>query len=652
MPEDILNQILPELLGDASMASPAAPAVDPNHPIQLGEIPADSPEGLQKQEELVSDLVGTFTSWSAWRRPMEALWGQIYAMFMEVITGQKAFTRARVFVPVAFQIIESAVPKIVNIILGQAPFFEVHPENDSDDPNSDNWTIAKTVQRILDYQLRMASFFTKFVDFTKQLLMYGTSYFLVYWKVRRDWVIERTPRREQQTILGNVIGDKLMWDTKRVYKVVERRPEVEVMDIADVYPDPEARNEDEGSGIFTVTRMPKAEVLEMCGGQFPAYANGKKVEESSPAKGTNQQLPLVKIERRAYRGQPTNPPSQQDDGMVELITFWGRRDLDGDGIREEVMIVIANRQVIVKAGPNPFEHGKRPVIRATLFPVPLEWYGVGLIEPVMPLISEMNTLRNQQIDVNNLIINRMWKVSSLADIDIDTLISVPNGILLTDQMDGLMPLEQQELPQATYAMLGTIQQDIDNTSVPRSAQGTPESGALGRTARGAQLIIGQALEKFGMAAKLIEMGTVHRLLEMIHQLNLQFIDDDSVWSPSDYYASVYDEKVPTEALRAKIKFKMLGVSDTITKEAKLNQMMAIGNFAKNIPGVDMIGMLRTMWSLMDIPEHADKIFQPAPFPTTVVNQMQQTGPDGGPVSAQVQQNGAQVTAAQPGVQSV
>lgn len=653
--------------------------VDDSHPIQLGPVAADSPEGQEKQRELLADMTQTFNSWLQWRRPLEALWGEIYAMYMEVIRGQKAFTRARVFVPVAFQIIEAAVPKLLNVILGNSPFFEVQPEKPDEevqvppppapgmpptpppppDPSSD-WGVAKVVQRILEYQFRMADFFVKFVDFSKQLMLYGTSYFYVYWKVTRGWVTEKTPSRPPQSFFGlqmptGPFGPELQWQTTRTYKVIERRPEVDVLDIADVYPDPEARNDQEGTGIFVVTRKPLSEVMEMCGGKFPVYANGDKLKDTTPSKGTNYMQPLVKVERRALRGIPVLAPGSQNDNLVELITFWGRRDLDGDGIREEVMIVVANRSVVLKCGPNPFEHGKRPVLRTVLFPVPMEWYGIGMIEPVMPLISELNTLRNQALDVNNLIINRMWKVNSLADIDLDTLISVPNGVVLTDSMDGIIPLEQQELPVSAFQTLATIQTDIENTTAPRSVQGTPDGGTLGRTARGAQLIIGQALEKFGMAAKLVEMGTVHRVLEMFHQLNLQFITDDTVWTPDGYYQSVFDERIPPEKLRAKLKFKMLGVSDTITKEAKINQLMAFLNLFKGVPGIDLLGAAKVMWGLMDAPENADKIIAAAPFPQTMVSMTSTPGvpgSNGQSTSNQVAANGASSPAAQPGLRSV
>ncbi len=647
-------------LTDQPQAPPAEPTDAPEPsgvlaepPIQLGGLAPDSVEFAMKQDELVKDMDSTFTAWQQWRQPFETMWGEIYGAFLSSLTNGKFFTRARVFVPVAFQIIEAAVPKLVNIIIGQKPFFQVEPQAKTDE----NWTVAKVLQKILEYQLDAADFFVKFVDFAKQLMLYGTSYFFVFWKVKRGWVWEKVPKREPRSFMGIPMPDKLVWERKKVFKVVERRPDLIVPDIADVYPDPTAQTDQDGTGVIFETRMTLAELEELGQGRFPVYANTEKLKDHAPTsagKGAATDLGVVREHRRGVRGLgPTQTP-KASDARILVRTFWGLRDLDGDGLREEVMIVWTSTGVLLKAQPNPFEHQKRPLLRAVLFPVPLEWFGIGLVEPVLPLISELNTLRNQSLDVNNLIINRMWKVNSMADIDLDTLVSAPNGVVLTDMMDGVEPLAQAPLPSSVYQDSAIIQADIENTTAPRSVQGTPENGALGRTARGAQLIINQALEKFGMAAKLTEENVVVRVLKMFHQLNLQFIDSDEVWSPEGYYGGVYDSKVTPEMLRAEVRFKMLGLSDTVTKEAKINQIISFLTVFKGMPGINFIEAARLMWTLMDAPESAEKIIQPAPFPTqmtTVVGSLGENGAAAQNMAAQAASNGASVPAAVPGARS-
>lgn len=539
--------------------------VNPYAPIQIKGKDGQTPEDAQK--EVLNHVVKVFEKRWSWRRAYEVLWQEIYRMYFSVQNTQKTFSRSNVTVPIVFQVIEAAVPKIVNTIFGSGEeFFDIIPIDPADQQ------FADTIKLLLTYQLSQADFMIKFVDFCKQLLLYGTSYFYVYWKVERDWVITRTPRRVKNIIEGHDLGDIIQWDETREYKVVRRRPEIEVLDILDVYPDPESRG-DENQDIIVQSWTGLNQVKEMGKGQFPMFSNTEVPELT--ADGANTYIMSRQV-RWATRNVAT--PNPVDKESVELLTFWGRYDLDGDGIKEKVQIIVANRKVLFVARSNPFFHQQCPVIRCVFFPVPLEWYGMGLVEPVMSNVRELWTLRRQRIDNINLAINRMWKVNSLADIDLDTLVSSPNGIILTDMMDGVEPLETNDVTGNAYNEASVVQSDIENATAPRSIQGAPDSGRLGRTAKGAQLIISQALEKFAVGTKLIEELAIKRVVKMMHQLNLQFIDQDEELQAT--YGAIFPAPVQVEDLRTDIRFKMIGISDMIGTEGKINQLISyFGTFA-------------------------------------------------------------------------
>lgn len=551
--------------------NPDIQRMEDTRPIQIDCL--DEIERPQKEEKIVSDLMSTFDKWDAWRRPYENLWNQIYRLYFSVAESAKTTTRAKVFVPIIFQVIEAAIPKIMNVIFGQEEFFDVIPDNKADNP------IADVIKILLNYQLMQADFFVKFMDFCKQLLLYGTSYFLIYWKTTRKWVYTRTPIRKQVTLMGIKLGEGkeiVGWHEKKEYKVVERRPELDLLDILDVFPDPNAMNEKDGKGLFIRSWIEKEELKDLGKGKYPVYDNTEDpgLDEKSVSINTARQT------RLSTRG--VTQPVEVRTGQVELLTYWGMYDLDGDGIREECQIVIGNRNTLLKAQSNPFHHQKRPIVRSVLYPLPNEWYGIGLVEPVISLVHELNTLRRQHLDNVNLAINRMWKVLSYADVDLDTLVSTPNGIIITDDMNAVEMMPVEMVTQDSYATSQIVQNDIENTTAPKSLQGTPESGKLGRTARGAQLIIGQALEKFGTAVKLIEESCVKRVLRMFHQLNLQFIDDDDTLRDPGLYGSIFDQQVTPEMIRAEVKFKMLGISEIVNKEAKINQLTTFLGIFKNV----------------------------------------------------------------------
>lgn len=627
----------PEMTNDqptvTPQVAPQAPVVE--SPIQYKtKDGADASQNQVLQDELVGRHVSRFNLWQTWRLSIQSIWYDIYQLFVASGSPSRIATRSKIIVPVVFQILESALPKIVNVLFGSPDWLGVVSRS-----------AAKVVdQRILDakrdlllYQLDMADYFTQFLIFLKQLLMYGTSYFQIYWKVKREWVYEATPVRERQTSNGTVLKENaLTWQKQLVYKVVERRPALEVLDIDSVYPDPDGKDVQESAGVYVRSLMPLDEFQELCSGSYPVYTNFERVKETLKAV---QDSPVI-LQRKSARGIATPAPAARGE-MVELLTFWGRDDLDGDGIREEVQIVIANKVVLVKAIRNPFEHQKRPIVRGVLFPVPNEWYGMGLIEPVLPLIRELNTVRNQNIDMNNLIINRMWKVNLNADVDLETLISSPNGIVLTGDMDGVQPLPQDPIPQSPMEMSALIQADIDNTAVPKSIQGSGSAAALGRSARGAQMIIGQALEKFGMGSKLLEESVIRKCLTMCDQLNAQFLDSDEVLQ--EFYGDLLSDpnvelplRLTPEEIRTQVSFKITGVSETITSEATINQLVAFTNTFKGLP-FDWSSVAQTMWKLMRINAPAPIPLPQGPAPLPSGEQPPQ-GQDA--VANQIAQNGA------------
>lgn len=521
---------------------------------------------IDPERKVVDDLAAMFEQWETWREPYETLWEEVYRMYFSSQDKRKTSTRSTVTVPIVFQIIEAAVPKIVNSIFGSGEeYFDIVPVDPADQMFADNMKV------LLSYQMSQADFFVKFIDFCKQLLLYGTSYFHVYWKVKREWVTSRVPIREPLTVNGIVIDpNHLRWEEKREYKVVERRPEVDVLDILDVFPDPESRTEHDARGVFVRSWMTLEDVKAMGKGQYPIFGN----TENPQLLAGNKDFAESRQARYSIRG--LSAPNSKD--LVEVLTFWGKYDLDGDGIKEKVQIILANREVLLVARPNPFYHQQCPVVRCVFFPIPLEWFGMGLVEPVIGNVHELWTLRRQRLDNINIILNRMWKVNSLADIDLDSLVSTPNGIILTDQMDGVMPIDTPDVTSSAYTEARTIQEDIENATAPRSIQGAPESGRLGRTAKGAQLIVSQALEKFAVGTKLVEELGIKRVLKLVRDLDLQFIDTDQ--QLNDTYGFLFAEPIPVEDLHVDLRFKMVGISDMIGTEGKINQLTTIfGTFA-------------------------------------------------------------------------
>lgn len=558
------------------------------NPIQIGVKPT-SDKSLVMQELIVKTLVDKLADWENWRKPKDNMWDQIYRLFFNKDGQATLPTRAKIFVPMIFKIVESGVPLITNTIFSSENLFDVVPTNPKDAD------IAELIKILLTYQLGQANFFPKFIDFVKQLCLYGTSYFKVYWKVTRKWVWERTPIREDVNLFGIKLPAKITgWKEEKKYKVTERRPEIDVLDVLDVFPDPSAANEREGEGVFIRTWMSAEDLREMGAGKIPVFANTDKPAVTAKNKSS---VDTSRSNRLTTRGLSSVLPTKARG--VEVIEWWGKYDLDGDGIREECYIVIANRSVLLKAVSNPFHHQKRPIVRSVLFNVPMEWYGIGLVEPIMDQQHELNTVRRQRLDNVNMVLNRMWKVLDTGDVDTTQLMSAPGHYLLVGQMDALEPLETKDVTQTAYQEAGALMQEMHDATVSRGASGNPESGRLGRTASGARLLVGQSLEKFSLAIRLIEETAVKRTLRMMHQLNLQMIDDDDVLRDPGMYGHLFDQDMTPEAIRAEVRFEMKAASEMISSEAKINQLASFLGMSKDVlEGSSISEVLKMIWKLM------------------------------------------------------
>jgi len=219
-------------------------------------------------------------------------------------------------------------------------------------------------------------------------------------------------------------------------------------------------------------------------------------------------------------------------------------------------------------------------------------------------------------------------------------------------MNAITALETDNVTQSAYDEASIIQQDIDNATVPKSVQGTPDSGRLGRTASGAQMIIGQALEKFGTAAKMVEENAIKRTLRLFYELDKQFLDDDTSLEP---YQFIFDGiTVAPDMLHETVLFQMKGISELVSKEAKINQITAfMGLFGPALAPASITDLMKKYWKLMGFdPDEVELVAsQPMqPQGGQAADVRQTTGDNATDATvAQIKQNGSVSTT--PGVAS-
>lgn len=542
---------------------------------------------FQIEADIVNILSAEITKRESWRRQYEMLWWNLYSLYMCGNRASVTPTRSKIFVPIAFQLIEIATPKLISFLSDNGSIFDVSPEDTKDEAIADN------IKRLVSDQLDRNMFGDVYENFVKQLLLYGTSYFYVDWRVKREWVWERIEKKTESVDEFGVNKIKIEYVNQKSYKVIERRPNVTWLDILDVFPQQDhARVEDQYPGVCIRRFMDRKEFERMCDGDQPYFGN----KEKAMATGTSNKFQESRQFRKVSRGETATSGSTD----IELLEWWMKYDLDGDGIDEECHIVIANRTVVVRAVANPYYHQRRPLIKVCFCKVPGEWYGIGLIEPVISLINQLTTVRRQRLDNVTLILNRMWKVRSTADIDPTKLVASPNGIVLVDNMDDIAPLDIQDVTQSSFQDANQILSDIFAATVPQSITGSMDDMKTGSIGIGAvRANIAQALEKFATAAKAIEDDGVKPILDIMYALDLQYLNTDEVIRA--FYGKLFPDPatVTPEMIRANVSFKMTVLSEMVNTDMKISQNQAFYSIANMqlTPDTNQ-KILKKIWGLM------------------------------------------------------
>jgi hypothetical protein len=543
------------------------------------------------QKEITSKYIGELIERENWRRAYELLWWQIYVSYMSGNVASRTPTRSKVFIPLVFQIIEIATPKLITFTSGNDSLFDV----EANDVNEAE--IATNIKRLLSDQFDKNEFDDKYETFLKQLLMYGTSYFWIDWEVKWAWKVNREPKTMTYVDDNGINQEKIEYVSNKRYEIVGRHPKLTVLDVLDVFPSQDNPEVETQPSVMIRKFINRDEFERICESPQPYFGNKQMALDS----GTSAKFQETRQWRKTARGEISTVKSKD----IELIEVWGYWDLDGDGKDEPCQVVIANRQVVVRAVPNPFDHQEVPLVKVNFCKVPLEWYGIGLIEPILSLQNETNMVRRQRLDNVNLLINQMYKVLATdTSVDVDKLTSTPSGVVLVDDMNNVQPITRGDVTNTAYQDAQAIQQDIFNATVPASLTGNIDDMQGNNKGVGlgvAKVAVSQAMEKFATAAKAIENKGVKHVLRLFYMLDLQYLVNSQVIRA--FYGHLFPEPaIVTPAMirtAAGVNFKMTVLSEMVGRDQKVNQMSTFFTLAQQQLAPESIDViLKQIWELM------------------------------------------------------
>lgn len=328
---------------------------------------------------------------------------------------------------------------------------------------------AKALEHLLAYQRDADGFQHKQRAHRLQGLIAGLTVWKTYWNLE-----EATVKRRQSVESYDEYGMPQLEEAE--LELTERRkddPCVEVVDVRDFIWHEAAPSIERAKRIFHRSWMSFDELKEL---EKQGYYSG--VDELKESRSFTDQL--------ASREQDLFNTNRTKD-QIEVLECWR----DGG----EKLVVIGNRNVVLRSSPSPFAHKRYPFIACGPIPDLFRIPGVSVVELVEDLQEMLWTLQNRRLDNLELVANAILKVR-------DDVLD-PTGFVFAPGEQWLVPDEKA---------IDVWQPDV------RSAQITLDAEALIKA--DIQNIPGASPALLGQAAQAEQTATEVSLLTNLAQRRL------------------------------------------------------------------------------------------------------------------------------------
>lgn len=265
---------------------------------------------------------------------------------------------------------------------------------------------------------------------------------------------------KQLLVLGQTVWQEDYWQDRREVKVLTRfNPETneeeyvkrELMDFDDVYGetinirnffiDPMARSIN--MGRYKANDCIRRFIMNY--DTFQENFIGTKYDQFGVAK-------LVKPGGDLNFYQFYNPPEEMDKkNQVEVLFYWGRRP--------DKLIIVAN-DVVVRDGPNPYNHKQLPFAEGSDVPRLNQFWGRGEPKLLESIQDELTTGRRMRIDRQHMDIWKMFLVSNRETLDEEEAVISPSRFLYVDDPNNsIKALEYRDINPSAYLEEDRLKQD-------------------------------------------------------------------------------------------------------------------------------------------------------------------------------------------------
>lgn len=416
-----------------------------------------------------------------------------------------------IFVPMCFALVASAIPHWMFNLYGQKPHMRFLGRK------ADSHEKADGITKAIDYQMERATVFLQSLPIALSNYKYGTGIGKVGYRYRSHLHLEKS--QTQKAVGFNPLTGKAIWANQTV---TEKEPIIDFdgpwLDPVSAFlwhPDPlywrpsdfrycgESKWTDRQTlekldeQYFKLTNRHKYKHLN----QIPPMGRQKigttlqmdSQDDTAEAMGWNSS-PFW----RRSRWHNLQDAEEHMDQVVLIREYW----------EEDRLIEVANDEIVISNGPNPYDDKEIPYILTNCYPVEFSVWGQGYLHQAIGTQEQLNSWRNLNMKQGRYNVHNIWAVPENTDMDVDEwepgkTYEVPYG---TNDKPLVTPLMQgRPIPPEGQWIEAALVQDMQRTHAAPDFM----VGAIGG---GAETATEAKLQGEGAASRLRLQGSIGELM--------------------------------------------------------------------------------------------------------------------------------------------
>lgn len=440
----------------------------------------------------------------------DEVWKRSYNNWRGVLDSSLYPWRSKLFIPWSFTVVETIIPRV----FARDPKWRAIARNPDFPPDG-----PRVVQDLLTYQWNHLGMRLKMYDYIKDSLMYSKGIAKITWNFQR----------RNKTFMEPVVGDDDVITFKKTVKseVEYDDPQVEIIDPMDIYIDPDATCLDDASYLIHRKTVSLKKLKDN-----PNYKNLDKIKQTSYA---DQYMDKLLRYRNAV------PPRDKHKDLVEVLEYWGADDR---------LIVLANRSVVLRDDPNPYNHKNIPFIELDDYRDPHRLYGQSELSVIDPLQREINSIRNQRRDYDNLALNPVIRMVPGTLRNPNSAVMSPGAVWMVSDLNSMDVFTLPQLQGASGEIEDRTARDIKmTTAIDEIGIGLLPDNPQRRSATEVMTSQKSAGRRFSMKIALLEEA-VKKMGQMIFALDQQFLDQERIIQIVGQHGAAEWVKLGPEDVRA------------------------------------------------------------------------------------------------------